>query len=252
MQHVMVIGAHPADPVDLAGGTMCLHRMNGDVVSAVSLTDGTRSHALGGPENSYPLLRSRKMGELEVAAKVLGVDETHVFSLSDEPLIADKEAIGMVTQFIRNNKPDLVITHHPNEYAHWDHAACGQIVCRALKGAVKLSGVNASGSGRHWVPSVYFFATQSRPEVARLGFAPQPPDILIDISGDPVEWKVRALTKYETQGLNDENKMWDRMNSFESEMGRADGIRYAEGFILYYPLKLKTLPFIDHGGFYGK
>lgn len=247
---IMAIGAHPADIFDLAGGTLRLHSIAGDEIVGVTLTDGIWGHWSGKKisEKIYEKkVRRIKWKEFSNAGFYIsdisskGIYES--LGYEDEPLTSDWLKIEKLVTKIRDYKPDLLITHHPNEYAHWDHAVCGQMVCRALKSAIKLPG------DKHWVKTVYFFGVQFRPETARLGIVPQPPDVLIDIS-DVVEDKVRMMTCFRSQGLDDEKKMWQRMESFEGEAGRADGIRYAEAFTLLYPLKGKRLPVNETGGFY--
>ena len=252
---ILVIGAHPADPIDLAGGTIYQHTRSPekDEVCLLSLTDGMRSHLdkkfLASYENEdvwYDKVMEIKRKEFDIAGRIVGVAKNQccIFDFMDEPLILNAERIGYIINHIRKIKPDMVITHHPNEYAHWDHATCGQMVCRALKSAIKLRG------DKHWVPTVYFFAVQFRPEVARLGIVPQSPDVLIELDEFAIKAKIDAMCCFKSQGHNDKKAMQKRMDSFESEMGRADGLRYAEGFTLYYPLKRKKLPINIDKGFY--
>ncbi len=241
---ILCIGAHPADPIDLAGGTLAMHsKFRNDEVGVASLTDGMNSHS---NSNSWEE-RGRKTREFTKAASILEASVVKRFGFGDEPLVLDERKVEEMIKFIRFYKPDVVITHHPNEYAHWDHAETGKIVCRALKGAMK----RMPAENRHWVPMVYFFAVHFRPESARIGVQIQPPDLLIDIQ-KTVEDKIDALMCYESQGHNNREAMVKRMNSYESEMGRADGLNYSEGFIFYYPLKRIFLEENFDGGFYNK
>lgn len=231
---IMVIGAHPADAIDLAGGAIARHHRNMvDDIMILSVTDGINSHTQG----DYDINEKRQ--ELITAVSCLQFKKSLIdvtfMGLQDEPLIVNSACISDIIERIRNFKPDMLISHHPNEYAHWDHAEAGKMVCRALKGAIKRPG------DKWWVPDVYFFATQFRPEVARLGYNPLAPNVLIDIE-DVIHKKVEAMCCFKSQGHNDKSLMWDRMNSMENEMGRSDGLKYAEGFISYYPLKERKLP----------
>ena len=240
---LMIVGAHPADAVDLAGGTIAQHAGMGDEVIVVTVTDGMDSHSKN-DQFSFEIKRE----EVKEALLHLLFHPRYQFKgLKDEPFIANRENhLGMV-ESIKMFQPDVLITHHPNEYAHWDHAEVGKMVCRALKGAIKRP-----GDDKWWVNNVYFFATQFRPETARIGYVPQAPDVLIDITAF-IEKKIKAMCCFKSQGHNDEWAMRERMNSFEREMGRADGLSYAEGFISYYPLKMSILPVSTFsGGFYNK
>jgi len=245
---ILAIGAHPADAIDLAGGTLFLHKKAGHEVIVVSVTTGIHTHGTDILDNEdkekYAIVLKQK--EFSNACDCLGIHGLS-WRFSDESLIQDWNLLHSLMVLIRIEKPDIVITHHPNEYAHWDHSVVGEAVCRALKAAIK-----SPGEDKYWVPTVYFFGVQFRPENARIGVVPQPPDILIDIEGELARKKVEALYAFKSQGYNDVSMLWNRMRSFESEMGRADGLKYSEGFILYYPLKRTLLPVNTIGGFYNK
>jgi len=241
---LMIVGAHPADAVDCAGGTISQHAGMGDEISIVTVTDGMDSHTKG------ICTVKDKRGEVVKALDCLSSDPRNricFMGLKDEPFTPVRNNTVDLVELIRQCQPDILITHHPNEYAHWDHAEVGKMVCRALKGAIKRP-----GDDKWWVNNVYFFATQFRPETARVGYVPQAPDVLIDITAS-IEKKIKAMCCFKSQGHDDERAMRERMNSFEREMGRADGLRYAEGFISYYPLKMGILPVSTFNqGFYNK
>jgi LmbE family N-acetylglucosaminyl deacetylase len=227
---LMIVGAHPADPVDLSGGTIAQHANNGNIINVVTVTDGIFSHTTG-----EETIQTKRKEVLNAISNLTDSHDHFFMGLRDEPLIVGSDAILELVNLIRQIKPDVLVTHHPNEYAHWDHAETGKMVCRALKGAVKLPG------DRYFVPNVYFFAVQFRPEMVRLGFNPLPPAVLVDIT-NVVGKKVAAMCCFKSQGHDNYEAIWKRMNSMESEMGRADGLAYSEGFISYYPLKEKLLP----------
>lgn len=244
---ILAIGAHPADCFDLAGGTLYRYAIDKqNDITIMAITDGVYSHTVTASEISsglpYPITVSvkTKRNEVMAASNVLGLGIKSFFGrFDDEPLLITKDKVDYVIDVLRTQKPDLVLTHHPNEYAHWDHSECGKIVCRALKATVKRPGT------KHWVRDVYFYATQFRPEAARLGYVVRPPDVLIALGREEIERKVKAMCCFKSQGHDDEDAMWRRMNSWESEMGRAEGLEYAEGFVSYYPLRRRLLPTSD-------
>ena len=172
----------------------------------------------------------------KVAVCLGDIKKLFFMGLQDEPFIMNRECIISMVEFIRAFQPQVLMTHHPNEYAHWDHAETGRMVCRALKGAIKRP-----GGEKWWVENVYFFGVHFRPESARVGVALQAPNILVDVT-DSLDKKLKAMCCYKSQGLDDEKAMMERFNSAEREVGRPDGLKYAEGFISYYPLKEKLLP----------
>lgn len=122
---ILVIGAHPDDCEYKAAGISALYRQQGHVVRFVSVTNGDAGHhILRGPE----LARIRAQETLASGA-VCGV-EYEVLDHHDgqlEPSIpARLQMIGLIRRF----RPDLILTHRPNDY-HPDHRATSQLVCDA-------------------------------------------------------------------------------------------------------------------------
>jgi LmbE family N-acetylglucosaminyl deacetylase len=119
---LLVIGAHPDDAEYKAGGLAALYRGLGHEVCFVSVTNGDAGHhKLAGPA-----LAARRKQEAESAARTLGL-VSHVWDHPDgrlEPSLARRE---QVIRLIRSYRPDLVLTHRPNDY-HPDHRAVAQLV----------------------------------------------------------------------------------------------------------------------------
>lgn len=122
---LLVIGAHPDDCDITAGGLAAYYRQGGNEVRFVSVTDGSAGHhRLRGPE-----LAAVRRREAAAAAAVLGI-QYDVLSYPDgrlEPTLAAREEI---IALIRGYRPDLVLTHRPNDY-HPDHRYTSQLVCDA-------------------------------------------------------------------------------------------------------------------------
>jgi N-acetylglucosamine malate deacetylase 1 len=112
---VLVIGAHPDDADIKAGGTAAKWCRLGHVVGLVSVTDGSAGHhTLRGPA-----LAQRRRAEAAAAAAVIGASY-QVLGHPDgalEPTLAARQEI---IRLIRSFRPDLVLTHRPNDY-HPDH-----------------------------------------------------------------------------------------------------------------------------------
>jgi len=119
---IMVIGAHPDDCEIKCGGTAALWAKAGFAVRFVSATNGgTGHHAIGGIE-----LVQRRIAEAAAAAKVIGIESQIMeFTNGDlEPTLANRKVFMKV---IRDFKPDLILTHRPNDY-HPDHRYTSQLV----------------------------------------------------------------------------------------------------------------------------
>jgi len=119
---LLVIGAHPDDAEYRAGGLTAKYRQVGHCVKFVSLTDGGAGH------QSMPrddLIRRRR-AEADAAARVCGI-EYEVWDCPDGEFEPTLELRRRVIRLIRQFRPDLVLTHRPNDY-HPDHRYTSQLV----------------------------------------------------------------------------------------------------------------------------
>jgi LmbE family N-acetylglucosaminyl deacetylase len=122
---ILIIGAHPDDAEYAAGGLAALYCQLGHVVRMVSITNGESGHqkAFG------PRLVERRRLEAANAAAIIGA-EHHVGDEPDGHLWNTPDLRHRLIRLIRTFKPDLVLTHRPQDY-HPDHRATGQAVIDA-------------------------------------------------------------------------------------------------------------------------
>jgi LmbE family N-acetylglucosaminyl deacetylase len=112
---ILVLGAHPDDADYKAGGTAARWRSLGHEVKFVSVTNGGAGHQTLRGE----ALVARRRAEANAAAAVIGA----TYDVLDHPdggLLPTLEARHQIIRLIRSFKPDLVLTHRPNDY-HPDH-----------------------------------------------------------------------------------------------------------------------------------
>jgi LmbE family N-acetylglucosaminyl deacetylase len=119
---LLIIGAHPDDADYHAGGTAALYRAAGHVVKMVSLTNGNAGHHL----QSGPQLARRRRAEASAAGAVIGASYD-VLDTNDGELLPTLDKRLEVIRLIRAFRPDLVLTHRPNDY-HPDHRYTSQLV----------------------------------------------------------------------------------------------------------------------------
>lgn len=113
--NVIVIGAHPDDCDEIAGGTAILYSRLGCRVKFISMTNGDAGHqSMGGGA-----LAKIRMEEAQEAGKRFGV-EYLVIDNHDGELMPTLENRLKIIREIRNWNADLVITHPPDDY-HPDH-----------------------------------------------------------------------------------------------------------------------------------
>lgn len=122
MPGVLILGAHPDDAEVKAAGAAALWTQAGVSVTFASITDGSAGHH----ECTGPALAERRRREAEAAARSLGVD-VEFLGFPDGLLQPSIEARLDVIRLIRRRRPDLVLTHRPNDY-HPDHRYTAQLV----------------------------------------------------------------------------------------------------------------------------
>jgi LmbE family N-acetylglucosaminyl deacetylase len=119
---LLAIGAHPDDCEIKVGGLATRYREAGHQVRFVSVTDGRSGHqSLYGQQ-----LANLRRGEAQASSRVLGL-EYRVLDHPDGYLQPTLEIRCELIRMIREYRPDLVITHRPNDY-HPDHRYTSQIV----------------------------------------------------------------------------------------------------------------------------
>jgi len=122
---LLILGAHPDDAEYAGGGLAALYRSYGHVVRMVSVTNGEAGHH----KISGPKLVDRRKLEAATAANLIGA-EHEVGDERDGRLWNNEALRERLIRMIRSFKPDLVLTHRPQDY-HPDHRNLGQAVIDA-------------------------------------------------------------------------------------------------------------------------
>ncbi len=122
---ILVIGAHPDDPESCAGGLLALAAAAGHDVTSVYLTTGEAGIPGTGAAEAAAIRRK----EAERACAILGVKAVFLGEI-DGATVVDKARFLKMTEFLKEQKPDLVITHWPID-THPDHRACWNLVYHA-------------------------------------------------------------------------------------------------------------------------
>lgn len=128
---VLIISPHPDDETLGCGGCICLHRMAGDSVKVVCLTNGAKGGTDGDiDKTAYVDLRYK---ELREACDRLGVDDLEYWNYEDRALFDSPEMIEKLVELLNTYRPGLVFAPSPMEI-HPDHRASvtffEEAVCR--------------------------------------------------------------------------------------------------------------------------
>lgn len=129
---VMFIGAHP-DDADFQAGSIAhkVCKAGGEAVM-VSCCNGNKGHQW----MNSSALAARRYGETQASAKVLGINKYIVLGYGDCEIEATMALRNQITRLIRQEAPNLLITHRCSDY-HADHRA----VALAVRDAAYLIGV---------------------------------------------------------------------------------------------------------------
>ncbi|MBI2414646.1 PIG-L family deacetylase [candidate division WWE3 bacterium] len=141
-QRILIVFAHPDDAEIYCGGTIARLTADGKEVRVVKVTSGNKGAR--GESISEKDLKALRENEDTQAMKILGIaPENNIYlNLGDGEILNDMRTIEPLVKQIRLFKPDLVITHNPenviikfNESDSWinhrDHRNTGMSVVDA-------------------------------------------------------------------------------------------------------------------------
>lgn len=182
---VIMIGAHPDDCDQDAGGTAILLSQLGYAVKFVAVTNGDAGHQSEGGG----MLAKRRAAEAKEAGKRFGV-EYDVLDNHDGELVPSLDVRLQIIRKIREWNADIVMAPRPNDY-HPDHRYTGVLVQDAAY-MVAVPNVAAETPPLKKNPVfLYFQDFFQRPNPFR-------PDITIDITS-VFDQKVHALDAHASQ-----------------------------------------------------
>lgn len=139
----LAIGAHPDDIELGCSATLALHKMNGDKVYLLVLTNGEAS---GDPEE--------RMMECKKAAEIIGADGLFFGGLKDTGIHDGPETIQVIEKFIDEVKPDIIYTHTFRD-THQDHRNAGYATLSAARHCKKILMYEGPATTREFVPQVF-------------------------------------------------------------------------------------------------
>src|SRR5262245_18207362 len=119
---LLIIGAHPDDADYAGGGLAAIYRSLGHTVKMISVTNGQAGHHV----TPGPRMVERRKKEAAASGAVIGATYD-VWDIDDGTLLPTLAVRAQVIRVIRTFKPDLLLTHRPNDY-HPDHRYTSQVV----------------------------------------------------------------------------------------------------------------------------
>ncbi len=218
--NILAIGCHPDDLEIGCGGTLAKFASEGHNVIMCHVANGNMGHAVIMPEE----LRNIRTKEAEDAGRVIGASEVINLDVPDLEVNSYNEAtIKKVIDVVRYSKPDMIITHSPEDYMK-DHLEVNKLVFDASfsSSVPHFSTKHSSFSG---IVPIYFMDT-----LAGVNFLPEE---YVDVT-DTIEMKINAVNCHQSQvkWMLDHDKIdfLDFVRTVSKFRGLQSGVKYAEGF----------------------
>jgi 4-oxalomesaconate hydratase len=233
---ILVIGAHSADFVWRAGGTIAVITSQGGSASVVALSYGERGESgelWKEPNQTVETVKRIRHVEAKAAAEAVGAD-FRCLDLGDYPLNMTDAAIEQLTGIFQEFRPNIVLTHNPVDPFNPDHPAASQMVQKAR--LLSTGAGVASAFNRITPPDLYFFEPH-QPELCDFK-----PNVFVDIT--PVmDRKSKAMESMKAQGYL--HKYYSelasrRANHARRISGDAD-IKFAEAHFRVLPWVVTSL-----------
>ncbi|CEA08682.1 Mycothiol S-conjugate amidase [Arthrobacter saudimassiliensis] len=193
-RRVLAFAAHPDDVDFGAAGTVAAWAAAGAQVTYCVMTAGDAGGFEPGDRDAVPDLRS---AEQRAAAELVGVHDVRFLGERDGYLEPNHRVISQVVALIREVRPDVVLSMHPErnwdriQASHPDHLACGEIVTRAVYPAAEnpfaYPELAESGLAAWKVPWLWFYGAPRERE-----------NRAVDVT-DTVERKLAAIRLHASQ-----------------------------------------------------
>jgi LmbE family N-acetylglucosaminyl deacetylase len=217
---VLGIGAHPDDLEVSCFGTLAKYVKTGHKVYTCSLANGSLGHYEIMPKE----LAAIRLKETSEAARVIGAE--YIPGCAEDMNVDshNKEQQDKVIDIIRLVKPDLIISHSPDDY-HSDHVETAKLVFYAAF-ASSLPHYFTKNPFHNEVVPIYYMENN-----AGINFQPQE---YVDITRE-MELKIKALECHESQikwlREHDGISIVHNLEITGEFRGLQCGVKYAECFV---------------------
>ncbi len=187
-KRILSIGAHPDDADTYTGGLLAKLHEKGWKVRLLSVTDGSAGSYHS--EHTREEVSLQRRSEAAASGRLLDA-RYDVLDYPDGQLQVSLEARERLIRYIRTFAPDIIITNRPNDY-HADH----RNVSLLLQDASFLLTVPKICEDTPYLedtPGIIYWADDfKRPY-------PHQPDIIVPISDERVDFKVKLASCHESQ-----------------------------------------------------
>ncbi len=234
---LLVIGAHSADFIWRAAGSIAKTVEQGGLAKVVSLSYGERGESGNlwkeNPTRSLESVKKIRHEQAQQAATIVGA-EFVCFDLGDYPLVVNRESLERLSTLMREFAPNVILTHTAKDPFNPDHPLTHEVVQKAR---LLASGANVQAAFKTITPPVWYCFEPHQPELCEFM-----PNTFIDITSVFAK-KVEAMAVMGAQSY---------LKSYYTELGARRGnharrisgkndIQYAEAHMRLLPLVASSL-----------
>ena len=233
---LLVVGAHSADFVWRAAGTIALVTSQGGSATVLALSYGERGESGSlwkEPNQTVENVKRIRHEQASEAAGIVGA-AFRCLDLGDYPLVVTGAALEELVALFRDLQPDIVMTHTPQDPFNPDHPVACQVVQRAR---LLASGAGvASAFQRIKPPDLYFFEPH-QPELCAFE-----PNTFVDIT-PVVEQKRQAMDVMAAQSYLHSyyTELASRRGNHARRISGMEEVKFAEAMQRTLPWVVKSL-----------
>ena len=235
-KNLLVIGAHSADFVWRAAGTIAVNTSQGGNATVIALSYGERGESgtlWKEPNQTVENVKRIRHEQASAASETVGA-AFRCLDLGDYPLNITDKAMDELTELFRELEPDVVLTHTPVDPFNPDHP----VACQAVQKARLLaSGAGVASAFKRITPPDLYFFEPHQPELCDFT-----PNTFVDIT--PVfEQKQKAMEVMKAQSYLQSyyTELASRRGNHARRISGMDEVKYAEAMQRTLPLVVKTL-----------
>jgi 4-oxalomesaconate hydratase len=235
-KRLLVIGAHSADFVWRAAGTIAVITSQGGSASVVALSYGERGESgelWKEPNQTIDNVKRIRHEEASAAAECVGAT-FRCFDLGDYPLNMTDAATQQLVEIFQDFKPTILLTHNPTDPFNPDHPTASQMAQRAR--LLSTGAGVASAFSRIKPPDLYFFEPH-QPELCDFK-----PNTFVDIT-TVVDKKTKAMDAMKAQSYLHKyySELASRRANHARRISGSDSIKFAEAHFRTLPWVVNSL-----------
>jgi 4-oxalomesaconate hydratase len=233
---LLVVGAHSADFLWRAAGTIALTASQGGEALVLAMSYGERGESgvlWQQPDQTIENVKRIRHEQAELAASTVGA-RFECLDLGDYPLRLDDNAVDKLVYVMRKEKPDVILTHTPVDPFNPDHPVAYQAVQRAR---LLVSGAGVASAFERITPPQWYLFEPHQPELSEFY-----PNTFIDIT--PVfDKKVEAMSVMGAQSyLKDYyTELAARRGNHARRISGNQSVKYAEALQRMVPQVISFL-----------